>query len=316
MDAFQLLEEAGKVSPAQNAAVDAAVDLVLTAASQEGSGSAPAPSLGLRRAWRHRRIAFGAVASTVAVALAAAALLAVTASAPTGSSRLPVTTAGLSAVQGCPGEYATAGTLKQVSGTRLTIQQANDTGNVTVATDASTVITMPATGTVSDITNGLQVMVQGTWSGRSLAATQVTVGVGQLGPPAAAAPPRLPRHRGHHPSLNPPNGTPRLVSGTAEDVHDGSFTLILRGPAPGAGRIDVVTSNSTTVKTDAKVSLSQLTLGADVVAAGPEHNGVITAGSVTEPPGGHLVLPPGPIKIRPHGCSASAITTAAILAGS
>jgi hypothetical protein len=313
MDAFQLLEEAGKVSPAPDAAVDAAVDLVLTAASREGSSSAPAPSLIRRRALRHRRIAFGAVTSTVAVALGAAAFLAL---APTGSSRLPGTTAGLSAVQGCPGEYATAGTLKQVSGTRLTLREANATGNVTVATDASTVITIPATGTVRDITDGSTVLVQGTWSGRSLAATQVTIHAGPLGPAAAKAPPRLPDHRGHHPSLSPASGTPRLVSGTAEDVHDGSFTLILRGPVPGGQRIDVVTSNSTVVKTDAKVSLSRLPLGADVVAAGPQHNGVITAGSVTEPPGGHLVLPPGPIKIRSHGCSASAITAAAIMAGS
>jgi hypothetical protein len=82
MDLFQLLEEAGKVPPAQDAMIDAAVGLVLTAASQEGSQSAPAPSLARRRTRRHRRIAFGAVASTAAAALAVAAFLAVTALLP------------------------------------------------------------------------------------------------------------------------------------------------------------------------------------------------------------------------------------------
>jgi hypothetical protein len=150
--------------------VEAAVDLVLTAASCEGGSSAPAPPLVSRHTRRHRRIAFGAVASTVAVAIAAAAFLAVRAPGPAESSRLQVTTAGLSTVPGCPGEYVTAGTLKLVSGTRLTLQEAHATGNVTVATNASTVTTMPAAGTASDITDGSQVMVQGTWFGRSLAA--------------------------------------------------------------------------------------------------------------------------------------------------
>jgi hypothetical protein len=82
MDPFQLLEEAGKVPPAQNATIDATVELVLTAASQEGSQSAPAASLARRRTRRHRRIAFGAIASAAAAALAAAAFLTVTALLP------------------------------------------------------------------------------------------------------------------------------------------------------------------------------------------------------------------------------------------
>jgi hypothetical protein len=82
MDAFQLLEEAGEVPLAPNATIDAAVELVLTVASQDGirSGSEPFPVW--RRSRRHRRIAFAAVASTVAAALAATAFLAVYALAP------------------------------------------------------------------------------------------------------------------------------------------------------------------------------------------------------------------------------------------
>jgi len=274
----------------------------------------------VHQAGRRTTVVAIAAAATLAAGGASYGLMAMHGSSetrPTGSSRLPVTTAGLSGVQGCPGEYVTAGTLKQVSGTRLTIQ-ASDTDDVTLATNASTAVTIPATGTVSDITDGSQVMVQGTWSGRSIAATQVAIQAGRVGAPAAAPAPRVPRRRGHIPNLNslsPPKGTRRNVGGTAEDVHDGGFTVVLQSPAPGARRIDVVTSNSTEVKTYATVSPSQLTLGADVVAVGPiGHGGVITAGAVTEPPDGHLLLPPGLIKIRPHGCSASAITTAAIMA--
>ena len=50
---------------------------------------------------------------------------------------------------------------------------------VTVATSPSTVISRPVRGIVSDITDGSQAAVQGTWSDRSLAATQV-------GPPSVA----------------------------------------------------------------------------------------------------------------------------------
>jgi hypothetical protein len=85
MDAFQLLEEAGNVPPAQNATIDAAVDLVLTVASREGNRSDSAPSPVGRRSRRHRRIAFAAVASAVAglaVAFLAVAFLAVSALTP------------------------------------------------------------------------------------------------------------------------------------------------------------------------------------------------------------------------------------------
>lgn len=59
--------------------------------------------------------------------------------------------------------YITAGTLEGVSGTQLIIQPANDQDHmnrtwraqpVTVATSASTAITRPVSGTVSDIADG------------------------------------------------------------------------------------------------------------------------------------------------------------------
>jgi len=236
---------------------------------------------------------------------------------PASASRLPVATAGLTAVQGCPGKYVTAGTLKRVSGTRLAIQPATDTHRVTVVTNASTSITIPATGTVSDITDGSRVTVQGTWSGRSLAATQVSIQVGL--PPAGSIGPRFPRHHGHLRKQTPPKGVPRqgppFVTGTVRDVHDGSFTVVAQNPLGRARRVQVITSSSTKVETEARAKLSQLSLGSSVVAVGPVgHGGVMTASSVTEPAGLRIMFPGGLVKIRSHGCSAAAITTAAILA--
>ncbi|MGH3206032.1 MAG: DUF5666 domain-containing protein [Streptosporangiaceae bacterium] len=230
------------------------------------------------------------------------------------------TATGLTAVHGCPGMYITAGTLEQVSGMQLIIQPANDQDHVnrtwqarpvTVATSASTAITRPASGAVSDITDGLHVVVQGTWSGGTFAATQV--GIEAALPPLSSFGPHIP---GHLPATGPfsVGATPPFVNGTVVDAHDGSFTVITQVP-PGL-RVQVTTSNSTKVVTKASASLSQLSLGANVVAVGPiGPDGVLTASTVTEPSVMEAVLAGGPAKLRPSGCSASAITTAAILAG-
>jgi hypothetical protein len=243
---------------------------------------------------------------------------------PGGSRFLPTTAAGLTAVQGCPGKYITAGTLKQVRGRQLIIQPANDTDHVnrvwraqpvTVATNASTAITVPATGTVSDITDGSRVMVQGAWTGRRLAATQVAIQAGL--PPAGSFGPRFPRHPGHVRKIGPPKGMPGppFTTGTVEDAHDGGFTLVARNPLQGVQRVHVITSSATKVLGYTRTSLSQLRLGADVVAVGPiGHDDLLTASTVTEPSGGQIMLAGGPVKIRSSGCSAAAITTAAILA--
>ncbi len=103
------------------------------------------------------------------------------------------------------------------------------------------------------------------------------------------------------------------MTGTVVDAHDGSFTVDTQTPA--GLRVQVTTSNSTKVVTKASASLSQLDLRANVVAVGQVGpGGVLTASTVTEPSVTEIVLTGGPAKLRPSGCSASAITTAAILA--
>jgi hypothetical protein len=236
------------------------------------------------------------------------------------------TTTGLTAVEGCPGKYITAGTLKQVSGTQLVVQPASDADRVnrvwqaqpvTVATSTSTVVTVPGTGTVSDITDGSRVQVQGSWSGRSLAAAQVSITAGL--PPASSFAPH-PLNPGRLRKLSPPKGAPKFgppfATGTVEDVRSGDFTVVTQNPLLGVSRIRISTSSSTRVLTEVSTSLSQLTVGANVVAVGPISHGVMTASTVTEPAGGRVLLAGGPVKVRSSGCSAQAITTAVIVAGS
>lgn len=252
----------------------------------------------------------------------------------TSTSARQRTAAELTAVHGCRGEYITAGTLKQVTGTQLVIQPANDHDHVnrvwraqpvTVATTGSTAITRPASGTVSDITDGSIVDVQGTWSDGKLAATEI--GIEANLPPAGSFGPNFPRHlgklrsrskTGHLTKAFPPSkanlGFP-FADGTVKDVHDGSFTVVTRN-LMGVQRIRVTTSDSTKVLNKAGVSLSQLTIGSNVVAVGRiGSGGVMAASTVAEQAGMKTLLAGGPVKIRPSGCSAAAITTAVVLAG-
>jgi hypothetical protein len=245
--------------------------------------------------------------------------------APGRPSPLLGTAAGLTAVHGCPGKYLTAGTLEQVSGTQLIIQPANDTDHhdrtwraqpVTVVTSASTAITRPVSGTVSDITDGSHVLVQGTWSGARLAA--IAVGIEAALPAPGSFGPRIPPHPGHVATTPVPKGWlgPPIVIGTVVDAHDGGFTVVTHNPVPvPRPRVQVITSNATKVVARASTSLSQLVLGANVVAVGQMGpHGVLAASIVAEPSVARILLAGGPAKIRPSGCSASAITTAAILA--
>jgi hypothetical protein len=233
----------------------------------------------------------------------------------------PAIAAGLTAVHGCPGMYITAGTLEQVNGAELIVQPANDQDHVnrvwqakpvTVATTASTAITRPASGMLSDIIDGSHVQVQGTWSGQKLAATEVGIEAALPAPPV----PKFPANghvRSHvlKGSLGPP-----FATGTVADAHDGGFTVILRNPIgfPGARtQVQVITSGATEVVGRVGASASQLDLGSNVVAVGPiGANGVMAASTVAESSIINTLLAGGPVELKPSSCSASAITTAAI----
>jgi hypothetical protein len=68
MDALELLEQAGEVPPADEATIEAAVELVLTAAHEQRRGPAPPRPPTVRSHRRRRRTALGGVAVTAAVA--------------------------------------------------------------------------------------------------------------------------------------------------------------------------------------------------------------------------------------------------------
>jgi hypothetical protein len=70
MDAFQLLEDAGSVTPADEIAIEAAVELVLAAAFQEASAAEVASSTRPHAVLRRRLFAGGAVLATAAAAAA------------------------------------------------------------------------------------------------------------------------------------------------------------------------------------------------------------------------------------------------------
>lgn len=232
-----------------------------------------------------------------------------------GSGAQPAIAAGLTAVRGCPGMYITAGALEQVSGTQLVVQPANDQDHVTVDTTASTAITRPASGTLSDITDGSQVQVQGTWSGQQLAATEVGI---EAALPALSVPKF---HPGGHVRTHVLKGSlgPPFATGTVADAHDGGFTVILRNPIALRGartRVQVITSGATKVVGRVSVSANQLDVGSNVVAVGPiAANGVMAASTVAESSIINTALAGGPVELKPSSCSAAAITTAAIQAG-
>jgi hypothetical protein len=233
-----------------------------------------------------------------------------TAAARGGPGTRRATAAGVTTVQGCPGMYLTAGTLEQVNGTQLIIQPPT-AQPVTVATSSSTAVTIPAGGTVSDITDGSQVIVRGTSSGETLAAAEVDISAALPAPSSFAPVPPDARKTGQ---LGP-GAAPPVAIGTVANSSDGSFTVVMS--APTDLQVQVTTSNSTKVVTTASVSLTQLNLGANAVAVGPVGaNGVLTASTVAESSSGNGALVAGRlVRLRTSSCSASAITSAAILAG-
>jgi Domain of unknown function (DUF5666) len=279
----------------------------------------------VRPAWRRRSPVMAAAAAAALVAGGASYGLTASPGAsrplPGDRSRVPATAAGLTAVHGCPGMYITAGTLEQVHGTQAVIQPANDTDRVSrawqaqpvaVATGSATAITLPASGTVSDITNGAHVLVQGTWAGGTLVATEVDVEAALPSPGSFG-----PHPSGHVPTLRRGGLLgPPIANGTVTGASDGSFAVIVTSPLLGTHRIQVSTSNSTKVLARTSASLSQLAIGANVVAVGQiARDGVLTASTVAQTSGVRMLLAGGPVKIRTSSCSASAITTAAVLAG-
>jgi hypothetical protein len=212
-------------------------------------------------------------------------------------SRAPAV-ARLTAVRGCPGLYASAGTLERVTGTSLVIRSAVTGHSLTVTTSSATRINRQAAGALSDITDGARVFVAGSGMHRpALAAGWAIIGLDLLKP----GNPIHHRQPGGHPGIG------NVAAGTVADAHAGGFTVIT-----GSGmRVPVTMSGSTTILTLEKTSIGGLRTGELVDAvgnAGPD--GTLAATTIDQ--GTDLPVassPPGAL-----GCSPSVVATALLAA--
>jgi hypothetical protein len=203
----------------------------------------------------------------------------------------------LTSVSGCSGVKLASGTLERVSGSTLVIKTAGGQ-SVTVSTTGSTRETV-AGPLLSDITDGVPVIVLGPRSGGTVKAVSATVGL----PPAGTG-------KGGLKQTPPPGWV--SVRGTVADAGPAGFSVV----TPDGSRVRVVTSSSTFVVVP-RASLSQLQAGVTTVAVGYAggHRALSALGVVQEPPGSIQVH----INIAARGCSqaslASAITAALVSRG-
>jgi hypothetical protein len=220
-----------------------------------------------------------------------------------------VAAAGLTAVNGCSGLDATSGTLEQVNGTSLVVKTPAGQ-RVTVTTSASTAVNREVTGSVRDITDGMHVIVHGTYAEGRIAARSVGIGVA----------PKLPIPGGGRPKPAdrrfpaPVWGQSGFAIGTVQNASDRGFTVVMAGGI----RAPVTTSGSTTVFTLASASLSELKTGEYIVAvgsAGPD--GTLAAATVEEGTSlPHVQHGDGISSLPRIGCSSSTVATAALVAAS
>ena len=172
------------------------------------------------RARRRRRLAGAGAAAGVLVAGAAFGISAGLPGSPVRTDSHPAAVAGLTAVSGCPGLYATAGTLERVTGASLVIRSFVTGKSLTLATSSATSINHEAPGALADVTNGARVFVAGSGIGRpALAAHWVITGMDLLKRDRTV---HHGRPEGHFTFGN-------VAVGTVADANPGGFTVIM-GP--------------------------------------------------------------------------------------
>ena len=277
------------------------------------------------RIWRlPRRAYLGGAAAVLVVAAGAYGLAggfggSGTPPAPSGGPR--TVSAGLTTVNGCPALDATSGTLEQVNGPNLVIKT-SDGQSVTVATSASTKISREVSGSLDDIHDGAQVVVETTTEANGTTVAQ-SVGVGMASVigklKQLPIPPVLPVKVGGT-GLGPQLG---LASGTVADAGAGGLTVV----EPNGTGVPLATTISTTVTVLSAASVSNLETGEFTVAVGPSGtSSTLEAESLEQEaispsvlPNGRLPLPGigpgGGIASLPKlGCSAQTVATATLLA--
>lgn len=248
------------------------------------------------------------VAAAAAVILAAGGIWYGLAAGPGRDGRPPGAVNAVTAVKGCPGLAATSGTLTRVAGPGLVLKTPGGT-LVTVTAPAAAKVSRQVTGTLSDIRDGAQVIVNGTGSAAGIAARQILVGP----LPRLHAPPHAPRRHGR-PPRHGARRSPALggrAAGTVTRLSQGGFTVNAHGV-----RIRITTSGSTTVYIQATSTVSQLRDGEFTIAVGhAKADGTLAAKIIEQ---GNLIprFQHGGRTIRQSwlGCSPAAIATTAFLA--
>jgi hypothetical protein len=211
-----------------------------------------------------------------------------------GTVRPGTKAAVLTAVSGCAGLEQASGTLGQVSGSSVVIETASGRP-VTVTTTASTLMSVSG-APLSDITDGIPVMVLGTSSAGTIAADNVIVGVQKriLGPKGIGA----------------AAGT--TVQGTVSDASSAGFTVVTAD-----GTRVPVTISSDTVVTVPHAGLAQLQAGATTIAFGyVGSDGSLSAIAVVQPSPKKKLISNGKLMVK--GCSLASIDdtiTTALVSG-
>jgi len=274
------------------------------------------------RTWRRPRRAYLAGAAAVLVIAAGSYGLAAgfggPGTQPATSAGPRTVSAGVTAVSGCSALDATSGTLEQVNGTNLVIKT-SDGQSVTVATSASTKTSREVIGSLDDIGDGTQVVVESTESNGTIVAQSVGVGMASIIAKLKQLPipPVLPVKVGGT-GIGPQLG---LVSGTVADAGAGGFTVV----EPNGARVPVTTTTLTTVTLLTAANVSNLKTGEFTVAVGTSGtSGTLGAESVEQEAISPKVLPNGRLRLPgtgqgggtaglPNlGCSAQTVATATL----
>ena len=213
------------------------------------------------------------------------------ATSPAGSAK----TTALTAVNGCASLAQVTGTLEQVNGSSLVVRTSSGQ-SVTVTATAATRINL-SSASLSDITDGSPVRVNGVEANGMIAAQKVAVGE-PTSPGNGKTPPPGTQPLKQTTEQVAPGST--IVQGTVTDATSAGFSV----DTSAGAQIPVTTSDTTLIVVN-NASVSELQIGADTIVigyAGPD--GSLSAVGMAQVPS------TGKVQFSIDGCSAAAVDDA------